>query len=357
MIVISKAYQPSSRFCNPITTHRCQRSFNLNSLVETNKKESTAKSLSDEVSDETGVKGNSIDTVRDIPSSPIFERVQRSLARLTEIVPRPVTLAVVAVASSLLLFELSKTLLFLAVPVIAVLGKCRIKHLLTTFSAKYCPTELVTLIVRTFSSSLIIVLPFLPLLYNWFQREIAGSTSATFKRLHTSPIYFYCVLWFLCQSLPGGLQSLKEGLTDAAKGPRVYDTEVVEFASSSSNNDDYSEQNKSAAEWVNDSTSRSLEELEKQSRERSGRSVIMLLNRFFYLESARLQSVGSQSRDIWHYVLVSKVVLRLRVTMRWSVPRRLQCGARRSNNTVTDTGSTCCSSLVVDLLQRYRVLQ
>jgi hypothetical protein len=91
---------------------------------------------------------------------------------------------------------------------------------------------------------------------------------------------------------------LKEGLTDAAKGPRVYDTEVVEFASSSSNNDDCSEQNKSATEWANDSASRSMEELEKQSRERSGRSVIMLLNRFFYLESARLQSIGSQSRDI-----------------------------------------------------------
>jgi hypothetical protein len=91
---------------------------------------------------------------------------------------------------------------------------------------------------------------------------------------------------------------LKEGLTDAAKGPRVFDTEVVEFASSSFNNDDYSEQNTSATEWPKDSTSRSLEELEKQSRERSGRSVIMLLNRFFYLESDRLQSIGSQSRDI-----------------------------------------------------------
>lgn len=91
---------------------------------------------------------------------------------------------------------------------------------------------------------------------------------------------------------------MKEGLTDAAKGPRVYDTEVVEFASSSSNIDDFSEQNKSTTEWASDSTSRSLEELEKQSRERSGRSVIMLLNRFFYLESDRLQSIGSQSRDI-----------------------------------------------------------
>lgn len=91
---------------------------------------------------------------------------------------------------------------------------------------------------------------------------------------------------------------MKEGLTDAAKGPRVYDTEVVEFPSSSSNNDYFSEQNKSATEWVNDSTSRSLEELERQSRERSGRSVMMLLNRFFYLESDRLQRIGSQSRDI-----------------------------------------------------------
>ena len=91
---------------------------------------------------------------------------------------------------------------------------------------------------------------------------------------------------------------MKEGLTDAAKGPRVYDTEVVEFASSSPINADYSsEQSKPAAEWMNDSTSRSLEELEKQSRERSGRSVMMLLNRFFYLESDRLRSVGSESRD------------------------------------------------------------
>ena len=75
----------------------------------------------DEVSDETRIKGNSIETVS---SSPIFERVQRGLARLTEIIPKPIRLAVVAVASSLLLFELSKTLLFLAVPIIAVLGKC-----------------------------------------------------------------------------------------------------------------------------------------------------------------------------------------------------------------------------------------
>lgn len=82
-----------------------------------------ANSLPDEVSDESRVKGNSIDSVRTISPSPIFERLQKSLARLTEVVPRPITLAVVAVASSLLLFELSKTLLFLAVPVIAVLGK------------------------------------------------------------------------------------------------------------------------------------------------------------------------------------------------------------------------------------------
>ena len=125
--------------------------------------------------------------------------------------------------------------------------------------------------------------------------------------------------------MSGGLQSLKEGLTDAANGPRVYDTEVVEFPSSSPQNADYTQ----AAEWVNDSTSRSLEELEKQSRERSGRSVMMLLYRFFFLESDRLQSIGSQSRDIWHYVVVYKVVLRLHFTMRWSVAATPTVGRAR----------------------------
>lgn len=123
VIVFSTAYQPSSRFCKPITVLRYQRCFHRNVKVESNAVESMANSLPDEVSDESRVKGNSIDSVRTISPSPIFERLQKSLARLTEVVPRPITLAVVAVASSLLLFELSKTLLFLAVPVIAVLGK------------------------------------------------------------------------------------------------------------------------------------------------------------------------------------------------------------------------------------------
>lgn len=123
VIVLSTAYQPSSRLCKPIIVRRYQRCFHLNVKVESNAVESMANSLSDEVSDGNRVKGNSIDSVRTISPSPIFERLQKSLARLTEVVPRPITLAVVAVASSLLLFELSKTLLFLAVPVIAVLGK------------------------------------------------------------------------------------------------------------------------------------------------------------------------------------------------------------------------------------------
>ena len=122
VIAVSTAYQPSSTFCKLNTVHRYQRCINLNAHSESNAKESNAKSLSDEVSDVTRVKGSSIDTVRDISPSPIFERLQKSLARLSEVVPRPITLAIVAVASSLLFFELSKTFLFLAVPVIAVLG-------------------------------------------------------------------------------------------------------------------------------------------------------------------------------------------------------------------------------------------
>lgn len=56
-------------------------------------------------------------------SSSAFERVQRGLARLSKSVPKTVILTVVAVASGLIFFELTKTLLMLALPVIAVLGK------------------------------------------------------------------------------------------------------------------------------------------------------------------------------------------------------------------------------------------
>ena len=56
-------------------------------------------------------------------SSSAFERVQRGLARLSKAVPKTVILTVVAVASGLIFFELTKTLLLLALPVIAVLGK------------------------------------------------------------------------------------------------------------------------------------------------------------------------------------------------------------------------------------------
>ena len=56
-------------------------------------------------------------------SSTAFERVQRGLARLSKAVPKTVILTVVAVASGLIFFELTKTLLLLALPVIAVLGK------------------------------------------------------------------------------------------------------------------------------------------------------------------------------------------------------------------------------------------
>ena len=55
--------------------------------------------------------------------APLFERVQRGLARIIEIVPKPILVAVVAVVSGFLFFELSKTLLLLSLPVVVVLGK------------------------------------------------------------------------------------------------------------------------------------------------------------------------------------------------------------------------------------------
>jgi enoyl-[acyl-carrier-protein] reductase (NADH) len=130
LIFVSRAYQPSSRVCKVVNANRYQRSVSLKVQAEsTAALESSITLFSDDVSDEINIKSNSIEAVS---SSPIFERVQRGLARLTEIIPKPIRLAVVAVASSLLLFELSKTLLFLAVPIIAVLGEhlalCRLMN-------------------------------------------------------------------------------------------------------------------------------------------------------------------------------------------------------------------------------------
>jgi hypothetical protein len=80
--------------------------------------------------------------------------------------------------------------------------------------------------------------------------------------------------------LAGGVQSLTEGLEEAAKGPRIYDTDVIDsngFSSSTSSTafPEYHTQ-KGTAEWVStssSSTSSTLEELERQSKERSGRYV------------------------------------------------------------------------------------
>ena len=75
-------------------------------------------------SDEFADKNTKLDVadVTQVPSRRLFERVQRGLAKLTEIVPKPILITVVAVASGLLFFELSKTLMLLALPVIVVLG-------------------------------------------------------------------------------------------------------------------------------------------------------------------------------------------------------------------------------------------
>lgn len=67
------------------------------------------------------------DDVKDLihisTSSPLLERVRRGLARIADIVPKPILMTVVTVASGLLFFELSKTLMLLALPVIVILGR------------------------------------------------------------------------------------------------------------------------------------------------------------------------------------------------------------------------------------------
>ena len=74
----------------------------------------------------------------------------------------------------------------------------------------------------------------------------------------------------------GGVQSLKEGLEVAINGPRVYDTEMIEsFVSDGSGSEAGSSRSQGEeGTWdirQSGSTSNSMEELEKQSRERSGR--------------------------------------------------------------------------------------
>ena len=68
----------------------------------------------------------------------------------------------------------------------------------------------------------------------------------------------------------GGAQSVKDGLDDAANGPRIYDTDAVVYPSSSS-------------------SSLSLDELERMSKERTGRSVAIMLSTFYWLETNRLR--------------------------------------------------------------------
>jgi hypothetical protein len=86
-------------------------------------RKSIAVLYSTELSNDVKVETTAIDSIRELPPNPILERVQKGLARLTENIPRPVLITVVAVASGLLFFELSKALLILALPIIAVLGK------------------------------------------------------------------------------------------------------------------------------------------------------------------------------------------------------------------------------------------
>ena len=67
--------------------------------------------------------GYNKELIRVSSSSPLLERVQRGLARIAQIIPKPILVTVVAVTSGILFFELSKTLMLLAIPIIVVLGE------------------------------------------------------------------------------------------------------------------------------------------------------------------------------------------------------------------------------------------
>ena len=121
---VSKALKPFVTSFKPLTETKYQRTINFELNAELYAKELSLKPYYNEINEENKILGKNIETVSSsVPTFPMLERVSRGLARLTEIIPKNIRLAVVAVASSLLLFELSKTLLFLAVPIIAVLGK------------------------------------------------------------------------------------------------------------------------------------------------------------------------------------------------------------------------------------------
>ena len=70
---------------------------------------------------------------------------------------------------------------------------------------------------------------------------------------------------------------MKEGLKDSNQSQIVYDTEVIEFPSSSSSSsssiysDSMSENNNMSLDGVDELASNSLEEMEKQSIERGER--------------------------------------------------------------------------------------
>ena len=70
---------------------------------------------------------------------------------------------------------------------------------------------------------------------------------------------------------------MKEGLKDSNQSPIVYDTEVIEFPSSSSSSSSCTYSNNISAEMLLDGedelASSRLEEMEKQSIERGERSV------------------------------------------------------------------------------------
>lgn len=79
----------------------------------------------------------------------------------------------------------------------------------------------------------------------------------------------------------GGIQSLKDDLNDDAPSTKIYDTDVIEFSTSSSSAytayaNNPSVENEIPAEWLSESPTSSMEKFETQSKERGERCVLFL---------------------------------------------------------------------------------
>ena len=131
ILVVSSAFRPSkvtvaiAGRCSRVerktfdNEFQCRNPNSRNQLRRSNMKLFTYQLSDDNKKSKDDVK----DLIHISTSSPLLERVRRGLARIADIVPKPILMTVVTVASGLLFFELSKTLMLLALPVIVILGR------------------------------------------------------------------------------------------------------------------------------------------------------------------------------------------------------------------------------------------